>query len=271
MEHSFCIEIASIFGIEEAILINNFFYWIKKNEANDKHFHYGRYWTYNTTKALAELFPYMNEKKISRLINNLVEKGIFIKDNFNSSAYDRTCWYAFSDEGISMIKKWGMHFSKMGNGFPEYVQPIPDSNTDNKQEREDTNVSKKEKKTGKFDVRSDLSYVDKEFEDIWMEWLEYKDEIKKQYKTQKGASRQYTTLVNLSDNNPFLAYAIVQRSIEHSWDGVFELSDKQKELYLSDNSPYAKNPKNTKSNIPQDGDVNEKGEVWSQEQQKWLK
>ena len=137
MEHSFCIEIASILGIEEAILINNFFYWIKKNEANDKHFHYGRYWTYNTTKALAELFPYMNEKKISRLINNLVEKGIFIKDNFNSSAYDRTCWYAFSDEGISMIKKWGMHFSKMGNGFPEYVQPIPDSNTDNKQEKEE--------------------------------------------------------------------------------------------------------------------------------------
>lgn len=137
--------------------------------------------------------------------------------------------------------------------------------------KEDTNVSKKKREIAIFDVRSDLSYVDKEFEDIWMEWLEYKDEIKKQYKTQKGASRQYTTLVNLSDNNPVLAYAIVQRSIEHSWDGVFELNDKQKELYLSDNSPYAKTPKNAKSNIPQDGDVNEKGEVWSEEQQKWLK
>ena len=33
-----------------------------------------------------------------------------------------------------------------------------------------------------FDVRADLSYVNEELKDSWNIWLDYKDEIKKQYK-----------------------------------------------------------------------------------------
>ena len=38
MEHSFNVELASIYGIEEAILIQNLFFWINKNVANNKNF-----------------------------------------------------------------------------------------------------------------------------------------------------------------------------------------------------------------------------------------
>lgn len=97
---------------------------------------------------------------------------------------------------------------------------------------------KKIKKEKSFDVRCDLSYVSDEYRSMWNEWLDYKDEIKKQYKTQTGAKKAYTTWINASDNNPVLANAILQRSIEMSWEGLSTLSEKQKSFFLSDKSPY---------------------------------
>lgn len=94
------------------------------------------------------------------------------------------------------------------------------------------------KKKAKFDVYADLSYVDAAFTNVWKEWLEYKDAINKQYKAQKGAESQYKSLLKYADNNVVLANAIVKKSIENSWQGLFELSDKDKALYLSERSPY---------------------------------
>ena len=118
-------------------------------------------------------------------------------------------------------------------------------NKENKESIEKKNLPKEErkdksfpKKKAKFDVYADLSYVDAAYADIWKEWLEYKDAINKQYKTQKGAESQYNSLLKYADNNVVLANAIVKRSIERSWQGVFELSDKEKALYLSERSPY---------------------------------
>ena len=98
--------------------------------------------------------------------------------------------------------------------------------------------SKRKKYKAKFDVYADLSYVDEAYADIWREWLEYKDAINKQYNVQKGAIIQYKSLLKYADNNVILANAIVKKSIEHSWNGLFGLSDKDKELYLSERSPY---------------------------------
>ena len=106
---------------------------------------------------------------------------------------------------------------------------------ENKEERIDKSIPKKK---AKFDVYADLSYVDAEYADIWKEWLEYKDAIKSQYNAQKGAIIQYNSLLKYADNNVVLANAIVKRSIERSWQGLFELNDKEKALYLSERSPY---------------------------------
>lgn len=106
---------------------------------------------------------------------------------------------------------------------------------ENKEERIDKSIPKKKTK---FDVYADLSYVDAEYADIWKEWLEYKDAIKSQYNAQKGAIIQYNSLLKYADNNVVLANAIVKRSIERSWQGLFELNDKEKALYLSERSPY---------------------------------
>ena len=45
MTYTFDTILAAKYGVNEAIMLNNFIYWIAKNEANGKHFHDGRYWT----------------------------------------------------------------------------------------------------------------------------------------------------------------------------------------------------------------------------------
>ena len=113
------------------------------------------------------------------------------------------------------------------------------------------------KKKVKFDVYADLSYVDAEYADIWKEWLEYKDAIKSQYNAQRGAIIQYNSLLKYADNNVVLANAIVKRSIERSWQGLFELNDKEKALYLSERSPYY-----TKSNTLPKGWTQERYDMY---------
>lgn len=125
-------ELAVAYGIEEAILIENFVHWIQKNKANNKHYHDGRYWTYNSAKAFAEQFPYMNESKIKRIVAKLVDAEVIMKGNFNDNQYDRTCWYAFTDKGTAIVQKCYFHSSKMTNGKVQNGPTIPDNNTNNK-------------------------------------------------------------------------------------------------------------------------------------------
>lgn len=132
MEHRFQVELALEFGIEEAVLIENFVHWIQKNKANNKHYHDGRYWTYNSAKAFVDQFPYMNESKIKRTLAKLVEADVIMKGNYNENQYDRTCWYAFTDNGLSIVQKCYFHSSKMTNGKVQNELTIPDNITDNK-------------------------------------------------------------------------------------------------------------------------------------------
>lgn len=132
MTHEFKVALAKMFGIEEAILIHNFHYWITENKANNRNFFDGRYWTYNSQKAYGDWFPYLNEGKMKRTINSLVEKGILMKGNYNANQYDRTNWYTFTDEGLTIVQNYYIDWSKMANGRVENGQPIPNNKPNNK-------------------------------------------------------------------------------------------------------------------------------------------
>ena len=133
MTHTFKIDIASIYGIEEAIVIDKLVGWIDHNEANNQNFHDGRFWTYNSCKGLIRQFPYMKEGKIKRILSRLVEIGLLMKGNYNENQYDRTSWYAFTDEGRAFVKKYYIHCSKMANGKVKNGRPIPNNQPNNQQ------------------------------------------------------------------------------------------------------------------------------------------
>ena len=129
MQHSFDVDIAKEYGILEAILLNHLWFWIKKNEANDTNYYDDNYWTYNSTRAFNELFPYVSQRQIQNALTRLKNEEIIITGNYNNSAYDRTLWYAFSKKGKCIMQKCKMEDVKKGNGLVENVKPIPDNNT----------------------------------------------------------------------------------------------------------------------------------------------
>lgn len=120
--YNFDAEIAAEYGVDNAIMIWNLQYWIEHNEANGKHFYDGRTWTFNSVDAFSKIFSFWSKGQIRRILNSLIEKGVILTGNYNSSAYDRTTWYAFTDSFLQM------HFPKSKNGETETARCINDGN-----------------------------------------------------------------------------------------------------------------------------------------------
>lgn len=141
MTHNFDTEIAEKYGLLESILLNHIYYWIDKNRANESHFYDGTYWTYNSTRAFNELFPYVSERQIKKALKHLREEGILITGNYNKSTYDRTLWYALSKKGLSIVQKCPMEETDSDNGLGDNVPPIPDIKPDIKPNKETDIIS----------------------------------------------------------------------------------------------------------------------------------
>lgn len=129
MNHSFNTEIADMYGVNEAILIENIYFWVSKNKANGKHYHDGKYWTYNSTKAFSELFYYWSESQIERIIKSLVDKNVIEIGNYNEMKFDRTRWISLNESVCSIYRNHKMDLTESTKGFNEIATTIPDINT----------------------------------------------------------------------------------------------------------------------------------------------
>lgn len=124
--HSFDPEVAAKVGLNAAVIFQNIVWWAEKNAANNKHFHDGLWWTYNSVSAFADLFPYLTGKQIRTALIKLEDDGLLVSGSFNKSAYDRTKWYA----PTCPIGKSDL--PKRSNENDQEGEPIPDINTDDK-------------------------------------------------------------------------------------------------------------------------------------------
>ena len=145
--HSFDVALAAKYGVEEAIVLHHFQFWVKFNKRTGKNYREGRTWTFNTQKDLIAHFPYFkNRYKVIRIVENLVEKKVLKKGNFNKTTFDRTVWYAFENESDwltgtvedpalceneqCIVQNRTMECSKTHNGECENAPPIPDTKTE---------------------------------------------------------------------------------------------------------------------------------------------
>ena len=170
MNHSFNVEIAKQYGIEKAVILENFYFWIKKNQANKKNMHGGKAYTFNTASAFAELFPYIKERQIAKLLREMEsEDDLLLSGQFNN--YDRTKSYTLTDKALKMfgeeVKKQDTknecsNSTKSDNGIAQKVTIEPtkkgdclntDINTDDKQT--DINNKAGKKPAGDFKLLYD--------------------------------------------------------------------------------------------------------------------
>lgn len=130
MEHSFNIIYAKRYGLQEAIMIKNFQFWILKNRANKTHNHDGRTWTYNSVRAFEELFPYLTSWQVRKCLDSLVEQGVLVKGNYHKNPYERSSWYAFANESMFLYPQ--DHLCSTSNGNDESHKSITDNKPDGK-------------------------------------------------------------------------------------------------------------------------------------------
>lgn len=151
-------DVACEYGVNGAIMISNLQFWIMKNKANDKHLYDGHYWCYNSYKAFSELIPFMSQKTVRTVLNNLVDKGVVITGNYNKSPYDRTLWYAFADEEKWLKPNGKIDLPKSANESDQMGTPIPVYNTVNNIEKEiNNNKLLFTKKKSKYSIQ-DIKY-----------------------------------------------------------------------------------------------------------------
>ena len=77
----------------------------------------------------------------------------------------------------------------------------------------------------------DLSFALNSFQPILYDWVCYRKEIKKSFKSIKSVQTAYKQLYELSDGNPQIAMKIVEQSIASSWQGLFPLKNDNNRNY----------------------------------------
>lgn len=103
MNHSFSVEVAVDVGLAPAIVFNAIGFWVTQNAANKRNCMDGHYWTYNTVKAWADLFPYLTTKQVEKALATLREHDYVMAGNYNEDKWDRTLWYTLTDKGYAVL------------------------------------------------------------------------------------------------------------------------------------------------------------------------
>lgn len=197
MIHSFNINIATKYGVHSAIILDNLNYWITKNQANEQHFYDGHYWTYNSKKAFAELFPYMTERQIDYALKKLIDDGIIITGKYNTNKYNQTLWYAITNFGYSILQNCEMEQTNLSNQNDKIVE----CNTNNKQadikQQIITTNNKENPYTEKpftenpstANVSNKNVQIEQEFEEVWKVYPR-KEDKKKAFMAYKTARKK---------------------------------------------------------------------------------
>ena len=92
--------LASEIGLNEAIVLQQMHYWLKKSNHN----YDGRRWIYNSYKEWEQHFPFWSNATIRRTISSLEKQELLFIGNYNKAGFDNTKWYSidyFKLEGVS--------------------------------------------------------------------------------------------------------------------------------------------------------------------------
>ena len=198
MEFHFNAELAKQYGVDGAIFLHCMAFWVAKNRANGRHYHEGRYWTYNTLEALSKLFPFWSRRQLERIINGLKEAGALLAGNFSE---DRTETVKCNKEPVTY----------------QIDPPKPP----------------KGGRRGSAELDGAVKSLLAEYAAGDTELAEALDALMEIRAAKKAvdSTRAVTTLLNrlnrLSDNSREVKLQILEQSVTNSWKGIFPLKGGQ--------------------------------------------
>lgn len=209
------------YGVDSAILLFHLRYWVSKNQANDKNYRDGMYWTYNSTSAFAKLFPFWTARKIGRILSKLEADGVIVSANYNSKKYDRTKWFTVLDNSI--YQNCQMHSTKTVNAYTENVEPIPKNTHTNNQNT----------------TKVVMPFESEEFSSAWLLWRRFKKEqFNFTYKSNISEQAALKDLAQISNQNEETAIKYINNAIAKGWQGIYAIKGKDKRNKNFDGAKY---------------------------------
>jgi hypothetical protein len=230
MHYSFDIHIAEKYGVGEAIFLQNIAYWMIQNKGNNVNFYDGKFWTFNSQRAFAELFPFWSRQNLRRVIDSCKNQGLLLIGNYNKLPYDRTNWYTLSDQGLtlypfiinqSICQTLGENQPRPGLELANVLvgtnPPIPNINTDNKQKIKDKIKAQPKKQVDAVTIELP-NWLPNE---LWKEFKQHRKEMKKPMSelAQKKTINQLEKMKVCGQD----IEAVINQSIANGWQGLFEL------------------------------------------------
>lgn len=92
-----------LLGCCAALILQQTYYWCRKNQEKGRNFRDGFYWTYNTYREWEEHLRGFDERTIRRNIVTLAEKKLLIIGRYNKRSYDKTNWYRVNEPVLQQL------------------------------------------------------------------------------------------------------------------------------------------------------------------------
>lgn len=110
MRYSFDGDIASVVGVNAALIYECICFWLIINKNNHRNEIENKNWVYMSVENFTEKLPFLSKSQVRTALDKLLKIGILVRDNYNRLSYDKTSWYTVSDE------LWNKITSPKGSG-----------------------------------------------------------------------------------------------------------------------------------------------------------
>lgn len=238
LEHHFPPLIAEKYGVNAAIFLRDIYHWCETNQNNGENFYEGRWWTYQTMKGLCLRHTYWTKNQMEHIIRTCKEKGALLSGHFGENQFDRTCWYALTDEALALFGAPAStsEISEMDS------REIPASSLKNQKCNIDKyktenkaytslppTTEKPEKAVRTLDDAGEFldGYAgeDGELRERLEEFREVRKRKKKPLQTRRAAAILTGRLDRLSGGDRQMKLELLDTSILHGWDSVYPLKE----------------------------------------------
>lgn len=224
MIYSFDGAIANDVGVSAAVVFHHIAHWIKFNEVHNQNFVNGRYWMYDTMVNMQKFLNFYNERTIKRSIDKLVEGGYLLRDELGKDKYNHTKWYALADKGamyadLNNVKKGKFDTDKMSKSRTgKNVSADTDKMSKSTIIQRNTNKGIQQSNTTNDPFCTGSPALD----DALHGFEEMRKKLRKPL-TDRAKRLTLGKLEKLAPGNEEMQIAILDQSVENSWQGVYRL------------------------------------------------
>ena len=224
MIYAFDGTIAKEVGVSSAIVFQHIAYWIKYNAIHEQNFINGRYWMYDTVANMQKFLNFYTDRTIKNSIGKLVEAGYLLRDELGQDKCNHTKWYALTDKGMAYAdlnnKQKGkfdrekFSQSRKGKNFPIEGEKISQSTII--QRNTHKGIQQSNTTADPFCTGSPA------LDDALRGFEEMRKKLRKPL-TDRAKRLTLGKLEKLAPGNEEMQIAILDQSVENSWQGVYPL------------------------------------------------